>query len=82
VKSQERGLHSSHKSIKKGKTSIPLGGRDFWVWKVGKGLEKVGKGWEAKVMLRGSLSNHHSNIPHLLTHYYNFYILPCLDFSN
>jgi hypothetical protein len=49
---------------------------------VGKGLEKVGKGCEAKVMLRGSLSNHHFNFSHLLTHYYKFYILPCLDFSN
>jgi hypothetical protein len=29
VKAQERGPHSSHKINKKGKTSIPLGGRDF-----------------------------------------------------
>jgi hypothetical protein len=41
VKSQERGPYSGHKLIKKGKTSIPLGGRDFLVWKVGKGL-----GWK------------------------------------
>jgi hypothetical protein len=29
VKTQERGPHSSHKIIKKEKTSIPLGGRNF-----------------------------------------------------
>jgi hypothetical protein len=82
VKAQERGPHSSHKLIKKGKTSIPLGGRDFSVWRWCKGLNKVENGWEAKVMLRGPLSKHHFNISHHLTHYYNFYILPCLDFSN
>jgi hypothetical protein len=52
------------------------------VWGLEKGLDKVEKGWEAKVMLRGSLSNHHFNISHHLTHYYKFYVMPCLDFSN
>jgi hypothetical protein len=65
-----------------GKTSIPLGGRNFLLRRSGKGLDKVEKGWEGHVMLRGSLSNHHFTFSHPLTHYYNFYILPCLDFSN
>jgi hypothetical protein len=39
-----------------GKTSIPLGGRKFLLRRRGKGLDKVGKGLEGHVMLRGSLS--------------------------
>jgi hypothetical protein len=65
-----------------GKTSIPLGGHNVLLRRSGKGLDKVEKGWEGHVMLRGSLSNHHFTFSHPLTHYYNFYILPCLDFNN
>jgi hypothetical protein len=65
-----------------GKTSIPLGGRNFLLRRSGKAVNKVGKGWEGHVMLREALSNHHFTFSHPLTHYYNFTFLPCLDFSN
>ena len=74
----KRGVPSPSRSksprFYQGKTSIPLGGRNFLVRRSCEGLEEVGKGWEGYVMLRGSLSNLYSIILHPLTHYYNFYI--------
>jgi hypothetical protein len=43
-----------------------------------RGLEKVGMG---RICL-GSLSKLYPSFNILLTHYYNFTFLPCLDFSN
>jgi hypothetical protein len=57
-----------------GKTSIPLGGRNFLFRRSGKGLDKVGKGWEGHVMFREALSNHHSTILHPLNSLLQFYI--------
>ena len=65
-----------------GKMSIPLGGRNFLLRRSGKGLDKVEKGWEGHVMLRGSLSNLYSIILHPLTHYYNFYVFDFIKPSN
>jgi hypothetical protein len=74
VITHERGLHLSHNIHLQGKTSIPLEGHNFLLRRSGKGLDKVEKGWEGHVMLRGSLSNHHFTFSHPLTHYYNLYI--------
>jgi hypothetical protein len=76
VKAHERGGKVSHNVIHLGKTSIPLGGRNFLMWRGCKGLEQVEKGREGKAMLRGSLSNLYPSFFTLLTHYYNFTFLP------
>jgi hypothetical protein len=75
VITHERGPHLNHNVHHQGKTSIPLGGRNFLVRRRCKELEWVGKGWEGYVMLRGSLSNLYSIILHLpnsLLQFYNF----------
>jgi hypothetical protein len=82
VITHERGAHLSHNVHHQGKTSIPLGGRNFRVKRGCKGLEEVGKGWEGYVMLRESLSNLISSFYILLTHYYKITFFSCLDFSN
>jgi hypothetical protein len=65
-----------------GKTSIPLRGVTFECGegvKVFNRLEKVGR---VMLCLGGLSLTFISSFYILLTHYYNFTFLPCLDFSN